>query len=296
MGVLALKLWHLLVMVAPRRDGQPPPEDSWQAHFEALQNDGLRNLNFTRTMHGILLPVMTQLATALAVPYVITRGALPWLGLPAHVLQYANLYGHQVYHGLYVLYLGLRKMRKAAVELHNAIRDDRYLVGKELNNFDGEAAAAAAAAEAAAAAAAADTGVAEATGGAGQGIEPAARLAGTDEAAAGGCPRAGGEAGKGEMAAVTADAAAVGESGIASEQQPAHMGNKGEFLCGVEAQEQQQQLSGEAGTSCDAGYEGSVGDRDGQKCSVTGGEVGQGTAANALVHRHKPAAEIEPAW
>jgi Sec-independent protein translocase protein TatA len=135
MGVLALKLWHLLVMVAPRRDGAAPP-DSWQAHFDALQAGGLRNLDFSRALSKIVLPVLLNLATSLAVPYVVTRAVLPLLQLPASVLGYANLYAYQVYHGVYVAWLGGRRLHALAVQLHNAIRDDRYLVGRQLNNFE----------------------------------------------------------------------------------------------------------------------------------------------------------------
>jgi hypothetical protein len=135
MGVLALKLWHLLVMVAPRGDGAAPP-DSWQAHFDALQAGGLRNLDFSRALTKIVLPVLLNLATSLAVPYVVTRAVLPLLQLPASVLGYANLYAYQVYHGAYVAWLGGRRLHALAVQLHNAIRDDRYLVGRQLNNFE----------------------------------------------------------------------------------------------------------------------------------------------------------------
>lgn len=135
MGVLALKLWHLLVMVAPRRDGAAAP-DTWQAHFDALQAGGLRNLDFHRALTKIVLPVLLNLATSLAVPYVVTRAVLPLLQLPASVLGYANLYAYQVYHGVYVAWLGGRRLHALAVQLHNAIRDDRYLVGRQLNNFE----------------------------------------------------------------------------------------------------------------------------------------------------------------
>lgn len=137
MGVLALKLLHLLVMVTPRREGrQPVDPDSFQAHFEAIQAGGLRNLDFHRALTKIVLPVLLELATSLAAPYVITRGVLPLLGLPVHVLQYANLYAYQVYHGFVLLFLGSKKVGRLAVQLHNAIRDDKYLVGRQLNNFE----------------------------------------------------------------------------------------------------------------------------------------------------------------
>jgi E3 ubiquitin-protein ligase MARCH6 len=140
-------------MVAPRRDGRAPPDpDSWQAHFDALQAGGLRNLDLNRALTKIVLPVLLNLSTCLAVPYVVTRGLLPLLGLPAAALQYANLYGHQVFHGCYLVYLGSQRLAGLAVQLHNTIRDDRYLVGRELHNFELQRREAAAAASEAVAA------------------------------------------------------------------------------------------------------------------------------------------------
>eukprot|EP00775_Hariotina_reticulata_P005538 gene5538-5774_t len=94
MGVLVLKLWHLMVMVTPRRGQDPPDPNSWQAHFEAVQAGGLRNLQFKRALTKIVLPMMIQLGTGLSAPYVLSRGVLPLLRPPAEVLQYADLYAH----------------------------------------------------------------------------------------------------------------------------------------------------------------------------------------------------------
>lgn len=129
------KLWHLLVMVNPQRDGRAPVDpDSWQAHLEALQIGGLRNLDLHRALTKLVLPVLLNLATCLSVPYVISRGLLPHLGLSASALQYANLYAHQVCHGCYLAFLGVKRFVRLAVQLHNAIRDDKYLLGRELQN------------------------------------------------------------------------------------------------------------------------------------------------------------------
>jgi hypothetical protein len=147
------KLWHLVVMVAPRRDGRAPPDpDSWTAHFDALQAGGLRNLDLQRALSKIVLPVLLNVSTCLALPYIVTRGLLPLLPLSARALQVANLYGHQAFVGAVAARRGYATVRRVAVRLHNAIRDDRYLVGRELHNFEAAAAAAQAAAAQAAAA------------------------------------------------------------------------------------------------------------------------------------------------
>lgn len=208
MGVLALKLWHLLVIVAPRREGRPPPDpDSWQGHFDALQAGGLRGLDFPRALTKVVGPVLLQLATCLAVPYVVTRGLLPLLGLPAAVQRYANLYGYLAYHGAYLAVLGSRKLASLAVQLHNTIRDDRYLVGRELNNHeqqqqqqrDAAEAAEKAAAEKAAAQQAADTVAAAGSSSAGS-----AGAGSSGSAGAGSSSGAGGAGGGTTLAALVA--------------------------------------------------------------------------------------------
>jgi E3 ubiquitin-protein ligase MARCH6 len=138
-------------MVAPRREGRAAPDpDSWQAHFEALQAGGLRQLDTQRAMRHIVLPVLVNIATVLAAPYVATRGLLPLLpGVPVRVLVLANLYGHTACVGVLAAAWGARQLAVAAARLHNSIRDDRYLVGRELHNFEAERAAEAAASAAA---------------------------------------------------------------------------------------------------------------------------------------------------
>jgi hypothetical protein len=207
MGILALKLWHLLVMLAPRPGGRPPPEASWQALFEALQNGGLRQLDFGRAMRGLVLPTLNSLATGLAVPYVVTRGVLPLLGLPARWLQYAGLYGYTAYHGAWGALLLVRKLREVVARLHNAIRDDRYLVGRQLKNFTAREKPGRAAAAGAAASAGAGAAAAAAAGAAGGAV---------DEATA----TAAGAVGVGAVEALPGRAAAAGGVG-GSEIEPA---------------------------------------------------------------------------
>jgi E3 ubiquitin-protein ligase MARCH6 len=191
MGVLGLKLWHLLVVVAPRREGQgqevagaaaagarpqqrpaaggaaaagaaarggaggaagaaaDADDDSWLAHFEALQREGFRHINCRRALTKLVLPVMAHLGTALAAPYVVTRWLLPMVGLPARWLQLANLWAYTVLAVAMAAVAAVRKVRALAAALHATIKDDRYLVGRRLNNCEQQAAREKAAAEAA---------------------------------------------------------------------------------------------------------------------------------------------------
>jgi hypothetical protein len=151
-GVLALKLGHMLAVVRGRErraggggaaaGGANEQLNAWDVHLEALQAQGLRELDFGRALTRIVLPALDALLIALAAPYVLTRGLLPLLGLPARALQVANLYGYAVCHGLYLSYLASARVRAGLKELHNSIRDDRYLLGRRLNNLGAAAAAA----------------------------------------------------------------------------------------------------------------------------------------------------------
>ncbi|KAF8073198.1 SUD1 [Scenedesmus sp. PABB004] len=180
LGVLALKLWHVLAALgAPRRGGAPPRvnADAWHAHAEAVAAAGLAGLDFRRALTKVVGPVLLRLCTSLALPYVLARGLLPALlpRLPAAALRAAQLYAHAAFHAALLAWCGAARAARAGAALHAAIRDDRYLVGRRLANC---AAGAAAEGEAGAAGGAAEEAEEEAGG--------AAAGAGADEAGGGG--------------------------------------------------------------------------------------------------------------
>jgi hypothetical protein len=146
-GVLALKLGHMLAVVRGRErraggrgGGGAAAANAWDVHLEALQAQGLRDLDFRRALTHVVLPALDALLVALAAPYVLTRGLLPLLGLPPRALQVAHLYGYAACHGLYLSCLASARLRAGLRELHNSIRDDRYLLGRRLNNLGAHAA------------------------------------------------------------------------------------------------------------------------------------------------------------
>ena len=83
----------------------------------------------------VLWPMIKPLAYLLAIPYAITRGLIPLLNLTTEEMQSLYVFGFIVEYGIIVCYLGLKHVHKAVRRLHNSIRDDRYLVGRQLNNF-----------------------------------------------------------------------------------------------------------------------------------------------------------------
>ena len=81
----------------------------------------------------------------MTVPYVVTRGLLPHLAcgmLSAETLQGAFLWGWLAEGGLLSAILLSTQLRRGFALLHNSLRDEKYLVGRELRNYTREIAAA----------------------------------------------------------------------------------------------------------------------------------------------------------
>lgn len=133
------------MLVRPPQEGVPPgPEDPWWHHLHLLQQGGLRNVNFEAAMTRVVLPVLKQLVTALTLPYVVSRGVVPqaalYLRLPVQVVQYANVYAYAATAMAATAWQVNKQLCRLVAKLHAAIRDDKYLLGRELDNFSDEVA------------------------------------------------------------------------------------------------------------------------------------------------------------
>ena len=76
--------------------------------------------------------------TLLALPYVLTRGVLPFASgdlLLAEALQAAFLWGWLAEAGLLASYVLSAQAQRGFAMLHNTLRDEKYLVGRELRNY-----------------------------------------------------------------------------------------------------------------------------------------------------------------
>jgi hypothetical protein len=132
LGLVFLKIWTRLVML-----GQIMPlvDDSWRVKFEQVRSDGFSHLRGWWVFTSIIAPVLVNLLTALCLPYVLACGIFPLFG-------YSLIVNSSVYRFAWLgsLFLGLcwygtKRVHKWLLDLHNSIRDDRYLVGRRLHNF-----------------------------------------------------------------------------------------------------------------------------------------------------------------
>ena len=113
----------------------PQSLSRWRERVRLVQRFGVTQVPFAVAFKELLWPVMKPLALLLALPYAVTRGIVPLLDLSAVDMQTLHVYGFAVEYVAVLSYFGLRHVHAALQRLHNSIRDDRYLVGRQLNNF-----------------------------------------------------------------------------------------------------------------------------------------------------------------
>ncbi|KAI7729411.1 hypothetical protein M8C21_010249 [Ambrosia artemisiifolia] len=132
LGLVFLKIWTRLVMLD---HVMPLMDDSWRVKFERVREDGFSRLQAFWVLREIVIPIVVKLLTALCVPYVLARGLFPVFG-------YQLVVNSAVYRFAWLGCLGLSLLCFCAkwfhvwfTNLHNSIRDDRYLIGLRLHNF-----------------------------------------------------------------------------------------------------------------------------------------------------------------
>ncbi|KAK9667140.1 hypothetical protein RND81_14G235900 [Saponaria officinalis] len=143
LGLIFLKIWTRLVMLDHM---MPLVDESWRAKFQRVRDNGFSGLQGLWVLREIVLPIIMKLLTALCVPYVLARGVFPVFGYPLIVNSAVYRFAWLGCLCLSVLFFCAKRFHVWFTNLHNSIRDDRYLIGRRLHNF-GEMTAARAAEE-----------------------------------------------------------------------------------------------------------------------------------------------------
>ena len=131
-GVLLAKICYKIATIEGNLPGYLT---SWRARIQHVQHVGITKVPFTVAFSQLLWPMIKPLGVLLAVPYAVTRGIVPWLNLEAEEMQNLYNFGFAFEYVVVVCYHCLQHVRTALHRLHNSIRDDRYLIGRQLNNF-----------------------------------------------------------------------------------------------------------------------------------------------------------------
>jgi len=116
----------------------PPPLPEWRLALQlAAEEGGLDALPPAWALQVLLLPAAAAAAAALAAPWLLARAACAAAGLSGGGAECGRLvrWAHPACAAACAAGVGLRLGRCALRALHDAVRDERYLVGRRLHNF-----------------------------------------------------------------------------------------------------------------------------------------------------------------
>lgn len=113
----------------------PLVDDSWRVKFERVRDDGFSRLRGFWVLREIVVPIVMKLLTALCIPYVLARGVFPVFGYPLVVNSAVYRFAWLGCLGFSLLCFCAKRFHVWFTNLHNSIRDDRYLIGRRLHNF-----------------------------------------------------------------------------------------------------------------------------------------------------------------
>uniref|UniRef100_A0A6M2ELR4 RING-type E3 ubiquitin transferase n=1 Tax=Populus davidiana TaxID=266767 RepID=A0A6M2ELR4_9ROSI len=132
LGLIFLKIWTRLVMLDQM---MPLVDESWRIKFERVREDGFSRLQGLWVLQEIVFPIIMKLLTALCVPYVLSRGVFPVLGYPLAVNSAVYRFAWLGCLCFSLLCFCAKRFHVWFTNLHNSIRDDRYLIGRRLHNY-----------------------------------------------------------------------------------------------------------------------------------------------------------------
>ncbi|RNA37476.1 E3 ubiquitin- ligase MARCH6 [Brachionus plicatilis] len=128
LGVLLTKISTALVLIGPQW--------SLREAVDRLCQDGLRNINLKFMFLRLIYPITVWLGSSLAIPYVISRSIFPMLTKDA---EFLNKVDKRIYLTILLivsLTIFLTFQMNQFKHIYERIRNDKYLVGQRLLNFE----------------------------------------------------------------------------------------------------------------------------------------------------------------
>ncbi|XP_065210873.1 E3 ubiquitin-protein ligase MARCHF6 [Planococcus citri] len=128
LGLLYMKISCALLMMGP----------DWRIKraVERTFRNGFQRMNLKFTMKEVIMPVVGTLALLLALPYAIAHGIVPIFVKSFHL---RNVIARRIYPFLLILalvYSGASFGGRQSVKWYEHIRNERYLVGRKLINYN----------------------------------------------------------------------------------------------------------------------------------------------------------------
>jgi hypothetical protein len=113
----------------------------WRDRLARAREGGFFGIgeHFERTWREVVAPVLWGQILALAAPYALTQGLLPALGASRLLSSIVHRYVYIWMLSMYIALVAFEKCKSGLYALHDSIRDDKYLVGKKLYNWEARA-------------------------------------------------------------------------------------------------------------------------------------------------------------
>lgn len=131
LGLLLLKVWACIAVTGGLGG-------VWRERVVRIREWDMAGLDrhFGRLLRELLLPVLIPILTMLSGPYSFARGVLPALGAERWVCNAVYRYSYLAIACGYCSWESMRYVVSWLRDLHDSIRDEKYLVGKRLYNFN----------------------------------------------------------------------------------------------------------------------------------------------------------------
>ncbi|KAJ3707816.1 hypothetical protein LUZ61_011521 [Rhynchospora tenuis] len=129
LGFGPLGEWIRLVMLIEEGEGD------WHAKLTRVKADGFSHLRALWVLREILYPFVSFLLNWLCIPCVFAKGVFPLLGYSKRANSIVYHFAWLGYPVLLVLWLFAKEIRIWLSGLHDRIKDDRYLIGRTLHNY-----------------------------------------------------------------------------------------------------------------------------------------------------------------
>ena len=153
LGLLVMKTGYRLLLgwpQAPDAPNPPPqalqlppqghPEDSFwkglQRHVQRIKAEGIMRVDFRDALVLIIWPLLAMSGSLLVLPYVVCRGIAPLLGLQASSLHALLSYSWLAEGCILLAWVGAFKAAAALHSVSRSLRDQKYLLRRELANAD----------------------------------------------------------------------------------------------------------------------------------------------------------------
>eukprot|EP00761_Pharyngomonas_kirbyi_P014475 gb/GECH01014505.1/.p1 GENE.gb/GECH01014505.1/~~gb/GECH01014505.1/.p1 ORF type:complete len:656 (+),score=126.23 gb/GECH01014505.1/:1-1968(+) len=130
-GLFLLAVWVRMVLSLPGNFFSP-----YKERFERIKRDGIANLQPLMVLKKVILPVFSRLTLYLATPYVLMFYLLPLFDVGLYFQTLAFRLAYPCYLFAIIVIKGCFLWYQWAQDVHNRIRDERYLQGLRLNNLE----------------------------------------------------------------------------------------------------------------------------------------------------------------